>query len=681
MDDPKRLAPSVLLRSLPATETTDTAPLPDDPVDALLAAIRKRLATACEHMEQASKRGDRPDIWPADLIAIEAKAEALARRAGSMFALNALCDRFALTTTETRALWVLIGVELCPLIRAIGRGLSTEHSADPTTDAIRRAVYGHQATAAVWRELGEDGPLRRYKLIERSDDNANAPDHRQTWKVSGRVLALVHGELGLDPTVAAFATIADDVHSVADLALAANVATQIEQSLDSAEITIAYGASGSGRRTSLVALAANRGLRILQIDARGISKDLEVARRQCVALSRECRLLSLTPLFRDFEALCESGDAPDRHKLVETTLPGPLLATASQPIARRWTRSVACVEVGAISTLQRAELWRRALPQAGTGDANILANAYPIAPALISTVGRLATMRCGTERMQPQHITEAMRSVLDDRLAGLARRVHVTQSWDDLVLPDDQRTAITELLSRIRQRGRVYEEWGFAAKVGRGLGVAALFSGPPGTGKTMVAGLVARELGIELYQVDMSKIVSKWIGETEKNLANLFDVAEAGNAMLLFDEADALFGKRSDVKSSNDRHANQETNFLLQRLESYAGICILTTNHETAIDDAFRRRLAVHVRFSMPDADERARLWRALLPEAAPRADDLKLEALANSYAMTGGHIRNAVLRAAFLAADEDGCIDAARLSRAAQLEYEALGKIVSARA
>jgi SpoVK/Ycf46/Vps4 family AAA+-type ATPase len=190
--------------------------------------------------------------------------------------------------------------------------------------------------------------------------------------------------------------------------------------------------------------------------------------------------------------------------------------------------------------------------------------------------------------------------------------------------------------------------------------------------------LIAHDLGTELYQVDLSKISSKWIGETEKNLAALFDAAEAGHAILLFDEADAVFGKRTEVRTSNDRHANHETNYLLQRLESFAGICILTTNHESAIDEAFRRRLSVHVRFPVPEADERRRLWRALIPTAAPVAPQLQLDQLGDAYVMSGGYIRNAVLRAAFLAADDNTRIEAAHLARAAQLEYEAMGKIVA---
>jgi SpoVK/Ycf46/Vps4 family AAA+-type ATPase len=267
---------------------------------------------------------------------------------------------------------------------------------------------------------------------------------------------------------------------------------------------------------------------------------------------------------------------------------------------------------------------------------------------------------------------------LDDRLGNFAKRVNVTQTWDDLVLPQDQLDAVTELVARIRQRRTVYEQWGFAAKVGKGLGVSALFSGPPGTGKTMVAALIARELGLELYQVDMGKVVSKWIGETERNLGELFDAAEAGHAILLFDEADSLFGKRTEVKSSNDRYANLETNYLLQRLESFTGICVLTSNHEANIDPAFQRRLSLHLRFEVPDIDERAQLWRAMLPSAAPVEALLDFTRLAKRFAMTGGYIRNAALRAAFLAADEGSSITAAHLERAAQLEYEGMGKIVS---
>jgi SpoVK/Ycf46/Vps4 family AAA+-type ATPase len=339
------------------------------------------------------------------------------------------------------------------------------------------------------------------------------------------------------------------------------------------------------------------------------------------------------------------------------------------------SRPVVCVEMAPITITQRRELWKRAIPSAADADTEFLASTYALAPSMIDAVGRALAARCDG-RPAADEVLASIEGVVDDRLRGLADRIVTTQTWDDLVLPADQRVQVEEILARVRQRGRVYENWGFANKLGKGLGVTALLSGPPGTGKTMLAGLIAKELGLSLYQVDLSKMVSKWIGETEKNLARLFDAAEAGHAVLLFDEADSMFGKRTDVKSSNDRNANLEVNYLLQRIERFTGICILTSNHESSIDAAFRRRLAFHVRFETPDESEREHLWRALLPSGAPVANDVDFTALARRFDMAGGHIRNAVLRAAFLASDAGSSISMKQLWRSALAEYESLGKI-----
>ncbi len=238
-----------------------------------------------------------------------------------------------------------------------------------------------------------------------------------------------------------------------------------------------------------------------------------------------------------------------------------------------------------------------------------------------------------------------------------------------MVLPVEQQDVVMELLGRVTRGGHVFETWGFGDKVGRGLGTSVLMSGPPGTGKTMMAGLIAKELGRDLYQVDLSRIVSKYIGETEKQLATLFDAAESGHAILLFDEADSLFGKRTEIKSSNDRYANLATNYLLQRLEQFSGIAILTTNHERAIDPALQRRLAFHLRIPMPDAAEREMIWRALIPAAAECDANLNFARLATTFQMSGGYIKNAVLRAAFLASVEGLAISNEHLLRAARLE------------
>jgi SpoVK/Ycf46/Vps4 family AAA+-type ATPase len=235
-----------------------------------------------------------------------------------------------------------------------------------------------------------------------------------------------------------------------------------------------------------------------------------------------------------------------------------------------------------------------------------------------------------------------------------------------------------EFIARVKHKRRVYDDWGFSRKMAKGLGLSALFSGEPGTGKTMVAGIIAEELSLDLYQIDLSRIVSKYVGETEKNLAELFDAAEAGHAILLFDEADSLFAKRTEVKSSVDRYANLEVNYLLQRMEAFGGIVILTTNMDSAIDDAFRRRISFRVNFPFPEPEDRRRLWEVMLPAAAEVAGDIDFDLLARKYEMSGGYIRNAVLRAAFLAADDGTGITMSHMRRAANLEYAAMGKVVS---
>jgi hypothetical protein len=583
--------------------------------------------------------------------------------------------RFGLSATENRVLWVLVAHELCARARAALRELETEQQPDVSLDVLRRVVYGSSADARAWRELSPMGTLRRRCLIEAIDGEARAPAHRQTFRVAPRLLALVHGHVDLDDELSAIAQLAGVPDgSVADLVIDPAAKARVHERLvRPSGLTIVCGLPGSGRRSLISRVAAERGEDLLVIECRRLPKEPRDREHVFRLIAREATLLRRLPVFLNLDEL----EGPADLDVFESALCTPAFATSKHAIAHSWRRARKQIELARCSSADRATLWARVLPGASHADAELLAGMYPLAPALIERVGTLAVSKSDGS-VRPQHIEAAVREVLDARLATFGTRVSVTQTWDDVILPDEQTLAVVELLARIRQRHRVYEQWGFADKVGRGLGIAALFSGPPGTGKTMCAGLIARDLGTELYQVDVGKLVSKWIGETEKNLGALFDAAEAGHAILLFDEADALFGKRTDVRSSNDRHANEQTNYLLQRLERFSGIAILTTNHETAIDEAFRRRLAVHVRFPVPDVDERERLWRAMLPEKAPIEDGIDFAGLARKYVMSGGYIRNAVLRAAFLAADANESIGAYHLTHAALLEYEAMGKLAT---
>jgi len=250
----------------------------------------------------------------------------------------------------------------------------------------------------------------------------------------------------------------------------------------------------------------------------------------------------------------------------------------------------------------------------------------------------------------------------------MAQRIIPAASWDDLVLPEREYQVLRSIAAHVRQRIKVYDEWGFAAKGQRGLGISALFAGTSGTGKTMSAEVLAQELRLDLYRIDLSSVVSKYIGETEKNLRGVFDAAEAGATILLFDEADALFGKRSEVKDSHDRYANMEVSYLLQRMEAYQGLAILTTNMKESIDTAFLRRIRFIVKFPFPDFQQRVEIWRRIFPKATPTKDldETKLAKLN----VAGGNIRNIAIHAAFLAADGGEPVQMKHLLEAAWSEY-----------
>jgi hypothetical protein len=262
------------------------------------------------------------------------------------------------------------------------------------------------------------------------------------------------------------------------------------------------------------------------------------------------------------------------------------------------------------------------------------------------------------------------------QLDDLAQRIKPTPAWDDLVLPVPQKQVLREIAIHMRQRSKVYEEWGFAAKSERGLGISALFTGESGTGKTMASEVLANELHLDLYRIDLSQVVSKYIGETEKNLKQVFDAAEHSGAILLFDEADSLFGKRSEVRDSHDRYANIEVSYLLQRMEAYRGLAILTTNMKNALDKAFLRRIRFVVNFPFPDAQNRAEIWRRVFPADTP-TENLEVNKLARLN-ITGGNIRNIALNAAFLAAEKGEPVRMNHLSRAVRGEYSKLEKPLS---
>ncbi len=584
----------------------------------------------------------------------------------SALPIGRLRARLGLSATEELIAWTLVAQQLDVNVAAKLNALSS--GPEVTYGALRDVVYGAFAPLAI-DELGPRGRLTRYALVQRS--GGGQPEvawTRRSVRATDRLLSLALGAAELEGMEYCETLV------VPAQAIDEQIADQVCSALERRALVVLRGGTGTGRATMAAIASTRLSTKVLAVDVPALLS-AGAGRDAVRSIARECQLFDVVPVLRDADVMFTSehdGLAAELLDLVD----GAVVATASRNThVGKQRRGICLIDMTRPAPEMRESIWQAHLPYASRGVTQEAAIRFAVSPAAIAHAGRALA---GNKDVCVADVQRALADHLVHELDGLAERIDWKLDPTGLVLADEQREQLISLVSRIKQRTVVMDRWGFAEKLAKGLGVTALFSGPPGTGKTMVAALVAFDLGIDLYRVDLSKVVSKYIGETEKQLATLFDAAEGGHIALLFDEADALFAKRTEVKSSNDRHANQLVNFLLQRLETFEGVAILTTNHETAVDDAFRRRLAVHVRFPIPDEHERAQLWRSTLPTKAALASDVDFDRLGSEFAMSGGYIRNAVLRAAFVAADCDEPIGMQHLWSAARSEYEAMGKLAT---
>jgi AAA+ superfamily predicted ATPase len=542
-------------------------------------------------------------------------------------------------------------------------------------------------------ELGEMAPLVRYRLIRLAAPRGWVPEGPLLLApvaVPDRVVRWLGGETHLEGARfersarlqrgAEGATFDDDTAALLDRVLFRTADT------GQREPTVVAGPSLSGKTTAVAYAADARGLLVLQLDVHALvfaADPLDTIQD----VVREACLHDAVLLVRHAEVLLEDRRANLRHAIAGAMADGRLwvVLTTRGEVADllRMAPGTQLLRLDMPTETEQLRLWHRALPpsipRAPDLDPELLVRRYHLAPGDIGEAAHAATiaaMRQGSP-VTFSHMTEAVRGRLRHRLKDIADVITTTIEWDDIVLREDIIDRIIELLSTVQYEKIVMDQWGFSRRFSYGRGLSALFSGAPGTGKTMIAGLIAKELGLELFRVDLSRVVSKWVGETEKNLGLAFDEAQNARAILLFDEADALFGKRTEVRSSNDRYANLETNYLLQRIEAFEGIVLLTTNRDTSIDEAFRRRLRFRIEFPTPELHERELLWRSMIPAAAPLGAEVDFHRLAERFQMTGGYIKNAAMRAAYLAAtSEHKVITQALLEKAAALEWEEMGKL-----
>jgi hypothetical protein len=418
-------------------------------------------------------------------------------------------------------------------------------------------------------------------------------------------------------------------------------------------------------------MAATLGRPLLLVDATDAG-DTELMRDATVRALLEGRQICFDGL-DDLE--------PDKHLRVQRTFTARgervlICAASAQAVVTLGEATAIVVEAPQASFAERRSAWMNAT---GSDEIHDVAAKFRLSIGQIgdaADVARLSAATRGETIPVRADLDLGARRASSTRLAELATRLDAPFGWGDLVLPERQRDVLHSISAYLRHRDLVLSEWGYEKTVARTQGIKVLFAGESGTGKTMAGQVLARDLGLDLFRLDLATVVSKYIGETEKNLDRVFGAAEGSNAILFFDEADALFGKRSEVRDAHDRYANIEVAYLLQKMEGYPGAVILATNFRQNMDDAFLRRLDVVVDFLFPEPEDRERIWKLVLPEAAPTSDDIDVRFLAERFRLSGGSIRNCSLAGAFMAADAGGPIAMEHLVRAVALEYNKLGRL-----
>ncbi|WP_219837888.1 AAA family ATPase [Paenibacillus sp. R14(2021)] len=452
-----------------------------------------------------------------------------------------------------------------------------------------------------------------------------------------------------------------------------------------------WGQSGTGKRLQAQHLAASLGRPLLLLDASRLDGERGAFYELLNQLFREAKLTHAIPAIAGGDHFMGqegklSGCRTALAQWVART--GGLLLWLSQerahyselPLPKQALIVQVKLEPPAIE--EQRMLWRTWSEgdQASAAAAEAMADKFRFAPGQISRAlshaNRLAA-HDGSDAVTEAHLEQGAAAQLNHELEKKARRLNPRYTWDDLILPHEPMELLQQASNMMKFRRQVYGSWGFDSKLSYGKGLSMLFAGPPGTGKTMAAEVVAKELRLEAFKIDLSQVISKYIGETEKNLHEIFKEAQRTNAILFFDESDALFGKRSEVKDAHDKYANVETAYLLQKMEEYEGISILATNFQQNIDDAFMRRINIVVKFPFPDAEHREKLWRSMFPAATPLSADVDFTALASRIEVAGGNIKNIVLTAAFMAASEGRQVGMRELVASARQELKKTGKIL----
>lgn len=598
-------------------------------------------------------------------------------------ALETLCSIFGLSSFERDLLLLCAGVELDSTVGSLCAAVQGDPRRDYPTFSLALAVLPD----AHWSALNPSSPLRRWHLIEIGNGGKLT---QSPLRIDERVLHYLTGVQCLDERLAGIVEpVHIPVHFVPSHRLQAERLARIWSKAASTytiPIVQLCGVDLTAKYDIAAAACSELGLNLSMVSASSfpsISDEID----DFIRLWDREAALSSSALLLD----CNEIDLTDKvHEKVINRLTerirGALIVSCKERQVISQKRVVITFDIPKLTAEEQRAIWKDSLGPATSilnGKIESLVsqfnlNAQIIHNACAEAMGSIVKIE--NDRIEPEDfdiiLWNACLKQSRPRLESLAQRIDPVATWSELVLPELQTLMLQEITMHVKQRLKVYEEWGFASKSSRGLGISALFTGESGTGKTMAAEVIANELHLDLYRIDLSQVVSKYIGETEKNLRRIFDVADEGGAILLFDEADALFGKRSEVKDSHDRYANIEVSYLLQRMEAYRGLAILTTNLKNALDPAFLRRIRFVVHFPFPDASLRAGIWEHIFPADTP-TESLDINRLAQ-LSVAGGNVRNIALNAAFIAADKGERVQMKHILCAARSECAKIEKSLS---
>ena len=630
---------------------------------------------------------------------ITARVAASLEQGGASLRLPRLASLFGLSPFESDVIVICLAPELDTKYERLYAYLQDDATRRaPGVDLVLNLLcHAQEERCAARSAFLSSGRLSRYSLVQFADhESAARPLLSRSLKLDEGIAHHVLGGKALDPRIAFccqfIAPGNTSFESPEDLPLLKPFKQYLEQPSSQQWVALFSGPDRVRQEETARRLCTESGIPLLKVDLEAMGEGGTPVSQTISLIFRDAALKCAAVYMDNIDALSRESDKAlvrlhTLEKAMEelgwvTFLAGRQAVELSDSLKRQ---ILFTIDFPLPAYPERKRIWHK---YAGNGtpaqDAPLYADlaarfrfsSREIRNALALARTKAMLREGGDLQVTQADLEAACRAESNSRLLGFARKVESAYSWDDLVLPEAHKSQLGEIIDHIRNHESVYTEWGFSRKHALGKGVNMLFSGPSGTGKTMAAGIISSALGLDCYKIDLSTVVSKYIGETEKNLNRIFAEAETSNAVLFFDEADALFGKRTEVKDSHDRYANIEVNYLLQKMEEHEGVVILATNLSKNMDDSFMRRVHFSVVFPFPEHEERLAVWQRVFPSEAPVEKDIDREFLARKLKITGGNIKNIAVGAAFLAKREHGGITMRHVVLSAKRELQKMGKL-----